>query len=162
MPAQIRLATIDDYGALAALWLEGDSLHHSALPDAFRQPVDPVRSRDWVGGILADPQAAIIVATSDGQVVGLLHVVERSVLNHPILIERRFALIDSIVVARAAQHSGIGRELMAQAESWAQGRGLAEIELSVWEFNLRARSFYEELGYLTLSRRMGKPLRGVR
>jgi len=38
------------------------------------------------------------------------------------------------------------------------GQGVKEVELNVWEFNQDAISFYEKLGYTTVSRKMWRSL----
>ena len=67
-------------------------------------------------------------------------------------------MVDSVVVARAAQRSGVGTTLMGRAESWAREKGTNQLELQVWEFNVGAVALYEKLGYRTVSRRMWKAL----
>ena len=53
---------------------------------------------------------------------------------------------------------GIGRALMIHAQRWAEELGASEIELTVYEFNQAAVSFYHSLGYAPSSRRMSKRL----
>ena len=48
---------------------------------------------------------------------------------------------------------------MDEAQVWAIAKGAASIELNVYEFNQAAISFYERLGYQTLSRKMSKELK---
>jgi GNAT superfamily N-acetyltransferase len=52
----------------------------------------------------------------------------------------------------------MGKALMERAERWALERGVSEVELSVWEFNLDAIEFYRELGYATSKRVMHREL----
>lgn len=47
---------------------------------------------------------------------------------------------------------------LEQAEMWTRERGLAEIELGVYEFNTAARNLYSKLGYDTVRRTMTKSL----
>lgn len=48
--------------------------------------------------------------------------------------------------------------LMDEIQKWAIVKGATSIELNVFEFNYTAISFYERLGYQTLSRKMSKEL----
>ena len=48
---------------------------------------------------------------------------------------------------------------MDEMQAWAIAKGATSIELNVYEFNETAISFYERLGYQTLSRKMSKQLR---
>jgi ribosomal protein S18 acetylase RimI-like enzyme len=48
---------------------------------------------------------------------------------------------------------------MNKIQDWALTKGASSIELNVYEFNETAISFYEKLGYQTLSRKMSKDLK---
>jgi ribosomal protein S18 acetylase RimI-like enzyme len=48
---------------------------------------------------------------------------------------------------------------MSEAHDWAIARGASSVELNVYEFNVPAIAFYQELGYQTISRQMNTPLR---
>jgi ribosomal protein S18 acetylase RimI-like enzyme len=50
-------------------------------------------------------------------------------------------------VAEEAAGRGIARQLMHETETWARARGLARVDLMVFSVNMRARGFYEHLGY---------------
>jgi ribosomal protein S18 acetylase RimI-like enzyme len=54
---------------------------------------------------------------------------------------------------------GVGRALLAAAEDWAAGRGLAYITLETGTGNDRARHFYECAGYKGEEIRLTKPVR---
>jgi diamine N-acetyltransferase len=47
---------------------------------------------------------------------------------------------------------------MDKVHEWAIAKGATAIELNVYEFNKTAISFYQRLGYETLSRKMSKVL----
>jgi len=74
------------------------------------------------------------------------------------MVPREFAVIDNLVVAAGRRQQGLGTALVRAAENWAGQRGLREVWLNVWEFNLNARSLYESLQYQTITRRMRKAL----
>ena len=74
-------------------------------------------------------------------------------------VPRRTAVVDAIVVRSGFKYHGIGRRLMDEAQAWAIAKRATSIEFNVYEFNESALSFYERLGYRTLSRKMSKDLR---
>ncbi|MFW6162461.1 MAG: N-acetyltransferase family protein [Planctomycetota bacterium] len=154
----IRPAAEEDYSAACALLDELDALHREELPRVFRDPETVARSRDYVGSILADDDQALLLAEGDGEAVGLAHAAMRESRDFPILVARRSAVVENLVVAPAWRRRGVGRRLMDAVEAWAQERGASEIELNVWEFNRQAVGFYQVLGYQTVSRRMWKRL----
>ncbi|MCH8010121.1 MAG: GNAT family N-acetyltransferase, partial [Chloroflexi bacterium] len=72
--------------------------------------------------------------------------------------KRRHAAIGDVVVTSEHRHAGVGRLLMAAASDWAQAKGAAEIERTVWDFNRDATALYKSLGYHTTKRMMLRPL----
>lgn len=158
MNSSIRAAVVDDYDGICALFEEVDALHRAALPGVFRVSGGAVRERDFVEGMISDPAVGLFVAEDGGVLVGLLHVVLRMPSSFPILVPRRFVVIESVVVAGAYRRQGVGRALMDAAQAWATAQGATEIELNVWAFNREAIAFYEGLGYQTLSRKMHRVL----
>jgi ribosomal protein S18 acetylase RimI-like enzyme len=155
---QIRPARADDYHDLCDLFDEVDELHRAALPCIFRKPPDPVREREYVLGLMADPNVLLLVADLGGMLAGLAYVLVRDTPLLPVFAPRRYAIIDSIIVTSSVRRQGVGQLLADEVERWARARGAASIELNVYEFNTAALQFYETLGYSTLSRKMSKSL----
>lgn len=154
MKATIRPARSDDYEGICALLSGVDALHRAALPEVFCEPDGPARTREYVSQLLADDEVALLVAEEKGELVGLVHVLKRKSRPIPLLVRRRFAVIDTLVVAEKCRRRGVGRALMGAAHQWARWRGLDRVELTVWEFNRAAVAFYESLGYTTARRKM--------
>jgi ribosomal protein S18 acetylase RimI-like enzyme len=158
----IRLATPEDYGELCRVLEEVDAHHRRALPDVYRRPDGPARSREYILGILHSEEAALFVAEAGGQgrpVIGVVHIAIRETPDIPLLVPRRYAVVENLIVSRTHRRSGIGRALMTRAHQWALTRGVTEVELTVWEFNAEAIAFYGELGYRPSRLKMGKTLR---
>lgn len=124
----------------------------------FREPTGPARSLEWLTERLGREGLALLVAEDAGALVGLVEVADVAAPASPVHTPRRYAVVDTLVVAQGEQRRGIGRALMDAAHAWATGRGLKQVQLSVWEFNAAARAFYEALGYDTLSRKLGRSL----
>jgi GNAT superfamily N-acetyltransferase len=158
MNFRLREATDQDYAGLCEVFAEVDALHAEALPHVF-QPIDgPARTREYFASIIADPDAGLFVAESEGRIVGLVDVRIHETPPVPMLVPRRYAIIDAIAVRKGHQRKGVGRALMERAEQWAHDRGLSEVSLNVWEFNRGAIEFYERLGYATALRRMKRTI----
>lgn len=52
-----------------------------------------------------------------------------------------------LAVAPAARRQGLGRALMADAESWVRARGVPKLQLMVRSTNTAVLDFYTRLGY---------------
>jgi diamine N-acetyltransferase len=155
---QIRAATGGDLDAVCALYAQGDALHRAKIPFVFREHDGPARSPAYLQSLLQRADIAVWVAERDGQVVGMLVAIERHVPDLPFLMPRHYVEVDAIVVDEGCRGQGIGGGLLATAESWAALLGCDGVQLGVWEFNERARAFYEKHGYATAMRRMWKDL----
>jgi GNAT superfamily N-acetyltransferase len=138
---------------------EVDTLHRVRFPNLFQSPSGAVREWDYILGLLADENVGLFVAEQEGKLVGLVHVLVRDAPPVPILVPRRYAILDTLVVKRIARRQGIGHKLMDRAHEWAMLRGATSVELNVFEFNQEAIAFYRSMGYAVLMHRMSKPLR---
>jgi GNAT superfamily N-acetyltransferase len=154
----IRRAVESDYDEVCRLLDQVDRLHRQHLPAIYRRPDGPVREWDYFAGLLADENVGIFLAELAGELVGFIHVLSAQAREIPILVPRRFAVIDNLVVTEPARRQGIGSLLIEEAENWAREHSLTTIELTVYEFNQGAIALYEKTGYETLSRRMTKSL----
>lgn len=161
MEITIRKAAADDYLGICELLDEVDVLHRDQNPGIFRKSTGPARTWDFYSGLLTDEKVGLFLAEEDGRPVGFVHVLLRDMPDFPIFVPRRYAIIDTIVVQSGHRDRGIGRMLMQTSEEWAIARGAASVELGVYEFNQIAISFYENLGFHTLSRKMQKELRVI-
>jgi ribosomal protein S18 acetylase RimI-like enzyme len=158
MEAIIRAATAGDYATLCALFDEVDALHRDHLPHIFRKPAGPARERACYDGLIADENVGLFLAEVNGSAVGFVHGVIREAPAIPILVPRRYAVIDSIGVKSGFRGRGIGRMLMQHIHAWAITAGAGAIELNVHAFNTGAIEFYRKLGYEVASQRMSRPL----
>ena len=158
MEYAIREATMQDYEALLPIFHEVNEHHRRALPHIFCRPDGPIRSRDYMHGLFADDDSAIFVAECDQGIVGEVKIALRESRDIPILVPRRYAVVDTLVVLEAYRRAGIGQALMERAHDWARARGVTQVDLTVWEFNAGAMAFYERLGYAVARRTMSMSL----
>lgn len=154
VPVKVRPATSDDYEAMCPLFAELDMFHRLARPDFFRAAPEPVRSRDFIAGLVAGPETAILVALDRDCLTGLALVRLHEMGGLPIVVPRRIVIVDNIVVATAHRRAGVGRAMLAATRDWARARDAAYVEIAVHEFNQAAIRFYEALGYRTSTRRL--------
>ena len=155
----IREANQEDYEGLCGVFAEGDAFHCKALPHVFRESYGPARTKEYISGIIADENAELFVAESDDQIIGAVHIFVREAPDIPIMVSRKYAVIDNLVVMKRFYRSGVGQSLLEEAQRWAMDKKVNQVELNVWEFNKGAIAFYEKLGYRTASRKMWRSLR---
>ena len=100
----------------------------------------------------ATPNSCILLADESGLVVGCLSV-------HAVpYLERTgcWARIESLVVDTTVRGRGVGRALVAAAESMASGWGCLDIEVTSSRTRADAHCFYARLGYTDVCDRSGR------
>lgn len=154
----IKKATIKDYDQLCKLFTEVDEIHRIALPEIFKKPDGSARTKEYFQDLLKDKNVLINVVEEESQLVGFIHAYIKGSPNIPIMVSRKYGVIENLAVTKKFQGQGIGRKLMESAHEWFKDFEIKSIELNVWEFNQKAIGFYEKLGYQALSRKMGKKI----
>jgi len=154
----IREAKEEDYEELSKIFDEGDLLHSKALPQIFKKPDEPSRSKDYISSIIRDENAVMFVAESSKRIIGYIHVSIREAPDIPVMVKRKYAYISEIVVAEEQRGFGIGKALMREAERWAIQRKISQLEFNIWDFNKSSIVFFEKLGYTPSRYNMWKSL----
>ena len=131
---QIRRATLDDAGAIAALT---DAAYTKFIPRIGRKPLP--MTADYAKMIAENP---VWLLTQEDQAIGVI------VLIH----EPEQMLIYSVAIHPAHQKQGLGRRLLAWAETQALEHGYTSIRLYTnarFEENIQ---LYEQIGYAETGR----------
>lgn len=95
-----------------------------------------------------------VSADSDEQCTGFLHLqVQRDFFSGV-----RACHVADLAVASGHDGRGIGRALLAHAETWARQHRCKLLTLAVFPGNTRARALYERTGFAADLLRMAKPV----
>ncbi|GHU95095.1 N-acetyltransferase [Clostridia bacterium] len=148
MGVTIRLAEERDVDRILELLSQILKLHHGGRPDFFREEGGKY-DRDSVLEMAEHTFAAEV----DGVLRGyaMFKVKNR---GGPAQKEFTTLYVDDLCVEDGFQGAGIGRALMDACKERARELGCHNIELNVWEFNEKARKFYEKIGFTTQKRGM--------
>jgi GNAT superfamily N-acetyltransferase len=126
----IRPATAADVGRLTEL---AGHLGYAVTEEDIRERIVLLRG---------DDHAVSVAATPAEGVVGWVEVrLEQAILT------RRRCRVTGLVVSPAARRGGVGRALLAWAESWARARGCQEAYLTTNVQRADAHAFYDALGW---------------
>jgi len=106
---------------------------------------------------LEDPDVGFFVARENGKLAGF---VLAMIIEEPDdLINVPYVSINELAVSKEFQGSGVGTTLMKRVEEWALENDINIVQLNVWEFNRKAKTLYEKLGFKTIQCQMEKILR---
>jgi ribosomal protein S18 acetylase RimI-like enzyme len=148
MDTDIRRATPDDLTGVAAtsaaLFAE-DGATRDRLRNA-EWPKD--NSRPWIEGLLADPDALVLVAAQQDNVVG--HLIGQLYAASPMFTGARTELV-SMYVSPGLRGQSIGSRLVEEFFAWSRGRGAARFQVSAYAANESALRFYRRQGFAPLS-----------
>lgn len=154
MSLVIREAVEGDYEALCEIIDQVDELHRDKLPRRFRAAEGPVRTREFISNAIDAPDIGLFVAEIEPALTGFVHVIIRKTPDIPILVPRRYAVVDNLAVRTEHRRHGIGHALMERVQTWARAQGATSIELRAYAFNRPAIDFYRKLGYDIVSHHM--------
>jgi GNAT superfamily N-acetyltransferase len=130
MVISIRRMTVDDIAVSQdLLWQLG-------------YPLDALELRRRYDAVARSQDHAVMVAAHGGRVVALCHMFQRPALDKP-----PEAVVQALVVDQASRGQGIGKLMMAAAETWAVDRGFRSIALASHVSRSDAHAFYESIGY---------------
>jgi ribosomal protein S18 acetylase RimI-like enzyme len=155
---QIREARLSDVDALSALLTEVHALHVAALPHIFAPIETDAQTDALVHNHLTEEACQAFVAEDSNTLVGYCWIRRYDAPPLHLFVPRRYAEIDTLVVAETHRHRGIGGALVERAHEWAAAQGVDEVRIVVYEFNQEALRFYEKLGYETGRRTLWKAL----
>lgn len=113
--------------------------------------------RGWIADAAASADQednAVYVAVDDGQIVGVVHVAERTHFTGQV-----DAYVGELVTAAGHERRGIARALMQAAEQWGADRGHDLITLETGSANHGARAFYAAIGFVDEDVRLTKKLK---
>ncbi|MGQ0672271.1 MAG: GNAT family N-acetyltransferase, partial [Hyphomicrobium sp.] len=129
----IRRATPDDVPALAALLAQLFAQEAEFAPDTIAQ-------HRGLAAIIADPRTGtLLLADEDGRAVGMVNLL----YTVSTALGARVAILEDMVVDRAARGRGIGERLMREAIATARADGCRRITLLTDGDNAAAHRFYE-------------------
>lgn len=113
-----------------------------ALSGQLGYPLGAFDAEQRLGTVLGLDNHALLVAETEGQVVGWVHGMMR-----PLLVEGPQVFIGGLVVEAGWRNRGIGEALMAAIEAWGREQGAQEVYVYSNILRARAHRFYARIGY---------------
>lgn len=151
----IRPFNAEDYEKGKDLMAQVHSLHVQGDPTLFRPATPESLSEYYPTFLNAAEQLSCVAEDSSGALVGLCLVnLHDHPEGHPLLADRRYAVIEALAVSEQYRRRGVGTKLIERVFKQANFMRLDGVDLSVASFNRSACAFYEKLGFRTRSYHM--------
>ena len=145
----VRPGRRNDAAEAARLWVRSAEEHalydgvYATAPDAEKV------MRRFLADLSGSSHSCLFVAERDGEVIGFLSGELRE--GSPAFEPKTWVAVEDIYVVPAHRSLGIGRALFEECQRWSRKRGADGISLQVAAGNLRARKFYDALGFREVS-----------
>jgi len=152
VPLVVEAAAESDLPAIAHLFGELARHHGRIQPDNPRYGVPSLRWRELAERALTDPDEEVLVARSNGEVVGFVRFLYR---------EKPWGIsceIETLVVDEDWRGAGAGSRLLEATEEAAIARGARGIRADILVGNDEGAAFWQARGYKGFALRFGKPL----
>lgn len=153
MKIEIQLADMNDFDEINLIVKEGQDEHSEALPHIFTK-VDQVMPESYFRELLEGSNTDILVAKIGTEAVGYAVMELNESPSFHSVTPRVFAYMNDFGVKSSFQRRGIGKELFEACVEWARKKEASSLDLTVWEFNEKAITFYESFAMENLSRKM--------
>jgi len=121
------------------------SLHVLNRPDLY-MPLSHVYSTSDFHNMIDDKNAIGLIAEVSEKQIGCCIVSLREPSKASEAVPRKIAYMESLFVETDYWKKGIGKLLYDKAEQLARENGAIALELTVWDFNKNAISFYKKSG----------------
>ena len=140
----IRVADIKDIEKLRHLYLELETDAVKYQPEHF---IIGHRNDDFFESIFENDDQDILVADTDGTVVGFSHVMILEQKNIACLKPQTAVYIQDLDVIESERNKGIGTLLIKASKEYGKRRGADFIRTQVFPQNIEGIRFYERNGF---------------
>ena len=113
------------------------------LLEQFGHPISPETTRHQLALLAGTGRDRVLVAESDGVVLGVLSLHWTPLLHR----DRPLGRVTALVVEEAARGQGVGGRLVAEAERVLRVAGCSAVEVTSNVRRAEAHDFYRGLGY---------------
>jgi len=130
---------------IVEVWKDFVDLHAERDPVFTRSRTGHVTFSSWVQEQILSPDAQVLVALEDGDVVGYALTMKK---EYPPVYERTtFGEVTDMAVRAGHRRCGIGTRLLERVRAWCRDRGIDRIELRMMPTNPMAASFWRKHGF---------------
>ncbi len=155
---KLRYAAISDSSRVNELYEVLDKAHRVVHTDRFQEPDVHGRTIEYQMDLINNPNTILVVAEENQEVIGFIEGRIMKSSNFPVLRERIWLQINSLVVDKKHRCRGTGQALFDYIIKWSKSKDVNSVELNVYTFNESAISFYRKNGFGEIMKTMSRTL----
>ena len=141
----IRKMKIEDFEQVKNLQKQVYKLHIKNRPDIYFK-TQSFFNFEYFLEQLNDENTLNFVCHDGETIAGIILASYKKPSKVPIIKKRKVIFIDSVVVDKHYQRCGVATKMFNYLISFAEKENVESIELNVWDFNEKAKKFYEHIG----------------
>lgn len=153
----IEIVESKDYNLIADMNKEVQSLHHKLYPEIFK-PYEKLAVTKFFREVLFKDNVKAYIALDSEKVLGYVLLFEIVHTENPFQYERKFIILDQILVLEQARSKGVGKLLIEKTVSYAKSLQIQKVELNHWTLNESARIFFNKNGFKYFNEKMALDL----
>jgi GNAT superfamily N-acetyltransferase len=139
----IRIAEESDYQAVLELEINMSKQNSKGCPEYFKLSMNPVSIEAYNKEIV---EGNVHVFEIDKEIIGFYRANVIEMMEEEGMKYQKMYFILSLLLKDEYTGKGYGKKLFQYIEGEAKRKGCKTIELNVWEYNKRAKKFYEKRG----------------
>jgi ribosomal protein S18 acetylase RimI-like enzyme len=133
------------------------NLHAQFLPTIYK-PFEYNEIQKVMDVMLSNEMNRVFVAKLNDEIIGYILIVIKNIPESAFYFTHQIIHIDQLSVSEKYKRNGVGAILMDKAEKLAKELNINRMELDYLEFNLNAKSFFHNKGFLPYRGKMVKHL----
>lgn len=153
----IEISETREFKQIAHLVEHVQNLHAQFLPTIYK-PFDYNEIQKVMDVMLSNEMNRVFVAKLNDEIIGYILIVIKNIPESAFYFTHQIIHIDQLSVSEKYKRNGIGTLLMDKAEKLAKELNINRMELDYLEFNLNAKSFFQNKGFLPYRGKMVKQL----
>ncbi len=153
----IEINETRDFNLIAHLVEHVQNLHAQFLPTIYK-PFEYNEIQKVMDVMLSNEMNRVFVAKLNDEIIGYILIVIKNIPESAFYFTHQIIHIDQLSVSEKYKRNGVGAILMDKAEKLAKELNINRMELDYLEFNLNAKSFFHNKGFLPYRGKMVKHL----
>lgn len=152
----IRDVRLSDYQRIMDLYYAFDEVHYKIRPYYYKEPTQPARSKKFFLQAIYSPNKRIIVAESEGRILGFAHMTLIEAYDRDLIKSRRTLSVHEILVEDPKKNSHVSSSFAGYIAQYADECACDDFVVDVDYDNVISQKFLAKYGLQPVNIRLQK------